>query len=110
MVFEISDRDLGTFEDFWIYLSKSFRETFIYMSFIIFGAAFFALIVGLIQTRFLFTLKPLKADLSRLNPISGLKRMFSIRSLFELAKAILKLGIVGIVGYSVLRSRFENVF
>ncbi|ODN30682.1 flagellar biosynthesis protein FlhB [Fervidobacterium thailandense] len=108
-VFEIGERDLGAFEDFWIYLSQSFRDTFIYMSFIIFGAALFALIVGLIQTRFLFTLKPLKLDLSRLNPITGLKRMFSLRSLFELAKAIFKLVIVGVVGYSVVRGRFNDV-
>ncbi len=110
VIFEINDDDLSTFEDFWIYLSQSFRDTFVYMSFIIFGAALLALIVGLIQTRFLFTLKPLKVDLSRLNPISGLKRMFSLRSLFELTKAILKLVIVGIVGYSVVRGRFNDIF
>lgn len=108
-VLELSDRDLSSFEDFWVALSRSFSGTFLYLALIVFGAAVFALIVGLVQTKFLFTLKPLRPDLSRLNPISGLRRMFSLRSLFELAKSILKLAIIGFVGYSVVAGRLNEV-
>lgn len=41
-----------------------------------------------------FSLKPLQANLNKLNPISGLGRMFGWKSLVELAKAALKGGII----------------
>ncbi|WP_448375395.1 flagellar biosynthesis protein FlhB [Fervidobacterium sp.] len=107
--FEISDIDIRTFEDFLIYGIKSFTPTFISLSILVFAAALFSLVVGLLQTKFLFTFNTMKFDLNKLNPISGLKRMFSLRSLFELAKAILKLLIIGFVGYSVIKGNFERI-
>ncbi|UXF01586.1 flagellar biosynthesis protein FlhB [Fervidobacterium riparium] len=107
--FEISDSDLRTFEDFLLYSVKSFTPAFTALALLIFAAAIFSVVIGLLQTRFLFTLKTMKFDFNRLNPISGLKRMFSLRSLFELAKAIAKLLIVGFVGYSVLKGNFDKI-
>lgn len=52
-----------------------------------------------LQTRFLVTLKPLVPKFSSLNPISGLSRMFSMRSLVELTKGIIKLTIIGYITY-----------
>ncbi|KAF2962014.1 flagellar biosynthesis protein FlhB [Fervidobacterium sp. 2310opik-2] len=108
-VFEISDNDIRTLEDFIIYASQTFRPAFLVVAILVLGTALFSLIIGLLQTRFLFTFKPLKMDLNRLNPITGLKRMFSLRSLFELLKAILKLAIIGFVGYSVIKGNFDKV-
>ena len=42
------------------------------------------------QFGFIFTLKPLQFKWERLNPIEGFKRMFSLSTLFELAKNSLK--------------------
>jgi flagellar biosynthetic protein FlhB len=39
---------------------------------------------------------------SRINPVSGLGRMFSVRGLVELGKALLKAGLIGSVGALVL--------
>jgi flagellar biosynthesis protein FlhB len=41
-------------------------------------------------------------QLSRMNPIEGVKRMFALRSLIELAKAMAKFGVVAIVAALVL--------
>lgn len=41
-----------------------------------------------------FTLKPLQMDLSKLNPLSGVKRMFALQSLVELIKAAFKGGLI----------------
>lgn len=50
--------------------------------------------IELIQTRgIVFTAEPLKPDFSRLNPAKGLKRLFSMRMLKELAKNVVKLAI-----------------
>jgi flagellar biosynthesis protein FlhB len=56
------------------------------------------------QTRFLFASKRLGFDLKKLNPISGLKRMFSLTGLVELFKGLLKLVIVGFIVYRFLES------
>ncbi|HOV54207.1 MAG TPA: flagellar biosynthesis protein FlhB [Fervidobacterium sp.] len=109
MVFQISDLDLNAFEDLIIYAYQSFSSTLIYLAFIIFAAALVSLAIGLLQTRFLFSSKALVPDLNRLNPLTGLKRMFSLRSLFELAKAILKIAIIGFVGYSVINGNYDRI-
>lgn len=46
----------------------------------------------------LFSSKSLKPQISRLNPLKGLQRMFSSQALAELAKAIAKASLVGGVG------------
>ncbi len=69
-----------------------------------------SIITGALQTRFLLSFKPLKIDLNRINPIEGFKRLFSFRSLFELLKSIIKMFIVGYVGYSIVRKHWNLFF
>lgn len=58
-----------------------------------------AWLVSLAQVGFLLSGKPLEPSLGRLNPLEGMKRMFSKRSFVELLKALLKLGGVAYLGY-----------
>ena len=60
------------------------------------------------QFGFLFTLYPLKPNLNKLNPVEGVKRLFSLRTVFELIKGILKLTLVGLVVYLVLKSDYSK--
>jgi flagellar biosynthetic protein FlhB len=57
----------------------------------------------LLQTRFAFSTAALKPDWSRVSPAKGLGRLFGLRSVAELVKAILKLGVIGGVAYYTLR-------
>lgn len=50
--------------------------------------------VAALQARGVFTGHPLKPDFSRLNPANGLKRVFSLKSLHELWRSALKLGLI----------------
>lgn len=59
---------------------------------------------------FLFTMEPLTPKFSRLNPLSGLKRMFSANSLMELAKALAKFMIVLLVALLVLSRAQDALF
>jgi flagellar biosynthetic protein FlhB len=59
--------------------------------------------VSMFQTRMLFTVEKLKFKFSNLNPINGLKRMFSLRSIVELVKNLLKIVIIGVLVYSSIR-------
>lgn len=57
-----------------------------------------AILSPMMLNGWLFTLKPLQPQLSKLNPISGIGRMFSTHSLVELLKAVAKALLVGGVG------------
>jgi flagellar biosynthetic protein FlhB len=56
-----------------------------------------ALAAGLAQVGFLFTSEPLTPDLDRINPVSGLGRLFSLRGLARLLGGMLKIAVVGVV-------------
>lgn len=75
---------------------------------IILGLTVTGLAVNLAQTRLLFTTQPLKPNLARLNPVSGLQRMFSAGSLFELAKALFKVSVCAFIGYQVLAEKYPH--
>jgi flagellar biosynthetic protein FlhB len=62
----------------------------------------------LLQTGFIFSSDPLKADFSRLNPASGLKRIISVRMLIETAKNVLKLFIYTLVIWVVMRTTLKS--
>ncbi len=48
----------------------------------------------LYQTKMLVTFEPIKPKLSHLNPLQGIKRLFSIRSVVDAVKGILKIVII----------------
>ena len=69
------------------------------------AAGFFAGVIGsIIQFGFLFTWSPLEPNFSRLDPIAGFQRIFSLTSLMEGFKSILKLVAVVTVTYLLLES------
>ncbi|MBB5020317.1 flagellar biosynthetic protein FlhB [Chitinivorax tropicus] len=56
-----------------------------------------AVLSSFIQTGPIFSFKPIQPDFNRLNPAAGLKKLFSLKMLYEGAKSLLKLLIVGFV-------------
>ncbi|GFN36425.1 flagellar biosynthesis protein FlhB [Tepidimicrobium xylanilyticum] len=67
------------------------------------------LVINYLQIGFLFTTKPLKINLNRLNPAEGLKRLFSKRSLVELVKSILKIVLIGYIAYSYINKNMLKI-
>jgi len=63
------------------------------------GAALFA---NYLQVGFLFSVEPLKMKPEKLDPIKGIKRMFSLRALVELIKSLLKISIIGFITFFFL--------
>lgn len=70
------------------------------------------LVIGFFSTVFqigwLYTTQPLTPDFSKINPINGFGRMFSMRSIVDLVKSISKVGIIGWVAYSTVFNHFEE--
>ncbi|MCM3637861.1 flagellar biosynthesis protein FlhB [Sporosarcina luteola] len=76
----------------------------------IMAVAVIAGIVGnLMQFGLLFTAEPLKFDLKKIDPIKGLKRIFSIRAIVELLKSLLKISFIGSVTTFLLMTNIEKV-
>lgn len=57
-----------------------------------------------------FSAKALVPDLNRMNPLSGLGRMFSWNSLMELGKAILKAALIGGVAVLLIWKERDEIF
>lgn len=55
------------------------------------------------QTGPVFSTHPIKPDFNRMNPAQTLKRVFSMRTLWELGKMALKLGLLAALAYMVFR-------
>jgi flagellar biosynthetic protein FlhB len=54
-----------------------------------------------------FSTHPLTPDLNRINPLSGLRRLFSGTALAEIVKAVVKLAVVGAVAFWLIRARLD---
>ncbi len=72
-----------------------------------------ALILGvtsnLVQVGFLTSTQQMAPQLNRLNPLEGLKKIFSKKSMFEMVKAILKIVIITTVTFLFVQSRMDDL-
>jgi flagellar biosynthesis protein FlhB len=55
-----------------------------------------------------FSGKPLQPDLKKMDPIKGMGRVFSLKGLMELGKALAKFLLVGSMGYFLLKTHIEG--
>ncbi|MEG1483666.1 fused FliR family export protein/FlhB family type III secretion system protein, partial [Clostridium sp.] len=69
----------------------------------------FSAIGNLIQSGFMMTTDPLKPKLSKLNPMTGFKNMFSKKALGTLIKSILIVIILFKIGYSFMEKNFMGI-
>jgi len=61
-----------------------------------------ALLASYAQVGVLFTGEPLKMKFEKINPIQGAKQIFSMRSMVEFLKSMLKVTIIGLIAFSIL--------
>ncbi|MDR5658251.1 flagellar biosynthesis protein FlhB [Serpentinicella sp. ANB-PHB4] len=91
-------------------INRIYMMTILNMFKIVLPIGMLCLVIGVlssyVQVGYLFTLKPLKPKLSKLNPIQGFKKLFSMKSLIELIKSILK---IILVGFFVYRYAINNI-
>ena len=63
-----------------------------------------------LQVKWKVTTKPLHPKFSKMNPINGFKRIFSMNSLVELLKAILKIALISYVVYTTIRDKLQVIY
>jgi flagellar biosynthetic protein FlhB len=67
---------------------------------------------NLVQTGFIFSTKPITPDFNRVLPHVGQyfqRTLFSVDGLFNFFKSIVKMGIIGLVAYLLIRSDLEKL-
>ena len=69
-----------------------------------------AVLGNVLQFGFLFTGESLQPKIDKISPVKGFKRLFSLRSLAELLKGILKVCIISFVAYLMISKEFGNLF
>ncbi|SDH37573.1 flagellar biosynthetic protein FlhB [Pseudobutyrivibrio sp. 49] len=67
-------------------------------------------VTNLIQVGWKLTLKPLQPKLSKFNPVSGFKRIFSKDSIMNLLMALAKIFLVCYIAYISIRDQAGNLF
>ncbi len=72
------------------------------------------LVVGAagLQSKFLFAVERIKPKWEKVSPVKGLGRMFSVRSIVEFLKGMIKITIISVIAVMVVKddlARFENL-
>lgn len=101
---EVNDAWLGHF----IYLQGA--KVFLPMMQIVLVLMAVGVVSNLAQVGFVWASKRNPFDVSRLNPLNGLKRLFSIEGLANLLKSLLKLTLIGWVAFGFLRSNVDKFY
>ncbi len=95
-------------------ISGIFRNIFTKMLFILLPFLTIGFIThfvaNLVQVGWKITFKPLQPKLSKFNPISGFKRIFSKQSLVNLILALAKITLVFYIAYICIRDQADNLF
>ncbi len=61
------------------------------------------------QVGFTFSGEALNPSLAKLNPVNGMKRLFSRQAAFEGFKALIKTALFGFVAFTAIRSRWDDL-
>jgi len=93
------------------YAVKTFGEAILSFLRIVAPMLAAALACGVIfnvaQSGWNFTAKPLTPKFSKINPMEGFKRIFSMRSVMEFIKSVIKIAVLAWVAYGELKGRMN---
>jgi type III secretion protein U len=78
------------------------------LPFALFAAAIAAL-AYLLQIGFLVSMDPVKPDLKKINPVEGVKRIFSLNNLLELAKSVVKILLLGAIIFWLIKGSIKHL-
>lgn len=82
---------------FW--MGQLFLDSLHILAPLFIGLVIAAILGGILQTGVIFTPEPLKPELNRINPMTGFKRLFSLRTVYESGKSIVKIIALSAISY-----------
>lgn len=106
----ISDIDNIFTKDYMIkYISHVFLGVIIICIPIFSVCLIVGLVANLIQVGWNPTVKPLMPKFDKFNPINGLKKIFSMKSIIEFLKSLLVLGVISLAIYNCLKGELNQI-
>ncbi len=84
------------------YAVRTIRDGFVAVAPLMLGFMVIAIIGHLAQVRLVLALKSIKPSFSKINPLHGIKKLFSMQSIFQAAKQAVTATILGYVAYRTL--------
>ena len=69
-----------------------------------------AFLSNALQFQFKVTTKPLQPKFSKMNPVNGIKRMFSLNTLVELLKSVVKIVMISYFAYGVFVEHAKELY
>jgi flagellar biosynthetic protein FlhB len=100
---EESTRRALTLDHLHLLLRQIGLDVFVTLAPVVGGIAVLGVGANLMQTGFLWKREGLDWDFSRISPIGGFSRLFSIRTVSELVKTWLKILVIGFTGYLAIK-------
>lgn len=88
-----------------MYINEAMKRVLLIALPLLVGAVVVTIAINAFQVKWQPTGKPLQPKLSKLDPIKGFKRMFSLDKLVELLKALIKIAVVGFLAYDTFRDQ-----
>ena len=70
---------------------------------------FATILANLVQNKFIFSLEPIIPKLEKISISKGIERLFSVRSLTEFAKSVIKIVVVGLVAYYAIAPYLTHI-
>jgi len=107
-VFNASSNITLTVDSVIAYYKAGFKFLFLLISPVCLSIMVVGVFANIMQFGFLFSLTPIAPKFSKLNPISGIKNLVSMKSIVELFKNLFKLFVVGGLSFFIIRSDFHK--
>ena len=89
--------------------SQAFELAVLLVGMLLVPIAAVGLLVEFLQVGPILTFEKLKPSLEKLNPVEGVKKMFSMDNLIELVKSVLKAGLLVTLGYVVIKGAIPDI-
>jgi flagellar biosynthetic protein FlhB len=103
--------DLGaTPAALWHLIGTAVRESLLLLAPLLATIVLASLIANIGQTGGIFSAHPVKPDWDRVNPANGLKRLFSVRTLFDTLRTCAKLLVLSWVVYAALKALLPQFY
>jgi flagellar biosynthetic protein FlhB len=98
--------DMGAFAGLFGYSVTTIITSILTLLITIFAVT---IIVSMLQTQFLFSGESMKPDLNKINPLSGLKRIFSLKGVVQVLITLVKIILVALVTLSIITKYIGTV-
>ena len=89
--------------------SQAFELLLLLVAMLLVPIAAIGTLIEFLQVGPILTFEKVKPSLDKLNPVEGVKKMFSMDNLIELLKSVLKAGLLVTLGYLVIKSAIPDI-